>query len=257
VRLFDLSAPVANNRGEPIPVQVEVLDHVAGAVVLGGTRGLAAADFPDGYAISNETVTLSTHCGTHIDAPLHYGPIGPDGRAAPAIDALDLHLFFGPGLRLRFSPDPGLGAVTRSEMADAIARAGCAPSAGTIVLNDVGAAALWGSDAYFTHFRGLSEAAVELLLDAGVQVIGTDAFGFDPPFHTMLDTWCASRSEAALWPAHVLGRRRPYCQIERLYGLRELPVDHGFTVACFPIRLAGCGAAWTRAVAIIGNQDNA
>ena len=142
-------------------------------------------------------------------------------------------------------------------MEDAIVRAGREPRAGTIVLCDVGAAALWGSDAYFTQFRGLSEAAVELLLDAGVTVIGTDAFGMDPPFHMMLEAWRAGGGKHVLWPAHVLGRRRPYCQIERLHGLAELPADHGFTVACFPIRLAGCGAAWTRAVAIMKEQDNA
>ena len=50
--------------------------------------------------------------------------------------------------------------------------------------------------------------------------------------------------------AHVLGRRREYSQIERLGGLDRLPRPGGFTVACFPVRLEGCGAAWARAVAI-------
>jgi cyclase len=125
-----------------------------------------------------------------------------------------------------------------------------------IVLCDVGAAALWGTEAYFTHFRGISDHAVEFLLDAGVKVIGTDAFGFDPPFHAMLDAYRTSGQKEVLWPAHMLGRRRPYCQIERLFGLAQLPADHGFTVACFPIRLAGCGASWTRAVAIMEDHDD-
>jgi hypothetical protein len=48
-----------------------VLDHATGASVL----GLATGDFVDGFAISNETVTLTTHTGTHtpgvwIDPPL-------------------------------------------------------------------------------------------------------------------------------------------------------------------------------------------
>ena len=232
MRIFDLSAPVGDNRGEPVPVKVDLLDHVAGAAVLGRSHGVTAADFPDGCAISMETVTLSTHCGTHIDAP-------------------DLRMFFGPGLLLRFDADPRRGAGTRAELADALVRAGRMPGPGVIVLCDVGAAALWGTDAYFTQFRGISAEATEMLLDAGVQVIGTDAFGFDPPFHAMLDAYRETSRTDALWPAHMLGRRRPYCQIERLSGLTELPADHGFTVACFPIRLTGCGASWTRAVAIL------
>jgi kynurenine formamidase len=255
MRIFDLSAPVGDNRGEPVPVKVDLLDHVAGAAVLGRSHGVTAADFPDGCAISMETVTLSTHCGTHIDAPLHYGPRSVEGPAAP-IDALDLRMFFGPGLLLRFDADPGRGAVTRAEMADALVRAGRMPGPGVIVLCDVGAAALWGTDAYFTQFRGISAEATELLLDAGVQVIGTDAFGFDPPFHAMLDAYRETSRTDALWPAHMLGRRRPYCQIERLSGLTELPADHGFTVACFPIRLTGCGASWTRAVAIMEDVND-
>ena len=37
---------------------------------------------------------------------------------------------------------------------------------------------------------------------------------------------------------------------ERLSNLDELP-DHGFTVACFPIKIVGAGAGWARAVALI------
>ena len=33
--------------------------------------------------------------------------------------------------------------------------------------------------------------------------------------------------------------------------LEEGDSYHGFTVACFPVKLAGLGAAWTRVVAIV------
>jgi kynurenine formamidase len=36
--------------------------------------GLGPSYWPDGVALSAEVVTLSTHSGTHVDAPLHYGP---------------------------------------------------------------------------------------------------------------------------------------------------------------------------------------
>lgn len=47
------------------------------------------------------------------------------------------------------------------------------------------------------------------------------------------------------------GRDREYCQIERLANLAELPRAHGFTLSCFPVKLAGAGAGWARAVAIV------
>lgn len=59
---------------------------------------------------------------------------------------------------------------------------------------------------------------------------------------------CRSR---VLWPAHLYGREQPYCQLEKLANLGALPGAVGFTVACFPIKLAGLGAGWTRVVAIV------
>src|SRR5664279_5731401 len=70
-RLIDLSVASRSPPSEATPVVIELLDHRTGATVL----GLGPDDFPGGMAISNETVTLTTHTGTHMDAPLHYGPI--------------------------------------------------------------------------------------------------------------------------------------------------------------------------------------
>jgi kynurenine formamidase len=247
--LIDLSQPVGTNAGEPALVVIDLLSHEAGAAVLGASHGLTAASFPDGYAISLETVTLTSHTGTHIDAPLHYGR-WCEGSRAKSVDVLPLAWFFGPGIVLRFETGPHLGPVSLAEMRDALGSLTHVLQPGTIVLCDVGAARLWGSREYFTNFRGIASDAIELLLDRGVKVVGTDAFGMDPPFAHMLNEYTARSDKSVLWPAHVLGRRREYCQIERLGGLNLLPRAEGFRVACFPVRLEGCGAAWTRAVAI-------
>jgi kynurenine formamidase len=53
-----------------------------------------------------------------------------------------------------------------------------------------------------------------------------------------------------LWPAHFVGRKREYCQIERLANLGALPAPTGFTVHALPVRITGAGAGWTRAVAL-------
>jgi hypothetical protein len=39
--------------------------------------------------------------------------------------------------------------------------------------------------------------------------------------------------------------------LEKLADLGALPDAVGFTVACFPVKLAGLGAGWTRVVAIL------
>lgn len=49
------------------------------------------ADRRVGAGVNLTTLTLSAHTGTHIDAPHHIAD------NAPAVDALDLALFWGPG----------------------------------------------------------------------------------------------------------------------------------------------------------------
>ena len=110
---------------------------------------------------------------------------------------------------------------------------------------------LWGKPEYFTTFRGISVEVTEWLIDQGVKVIGVDTFGFDAPFNTMLERYQISKDKKYLWPAHILGRRKEYCQIERLTNLASIPVESGFKVFCFPIKVMDCGAGWSRVVAQI------
>lgn len=39
-----------------------------------------------------------------------------------------------------------------------------------------------------------------------------------------------------------------YCQLEKLHNLEVLPGD-GFIISCFPHKIRGASAGWTRAVA--------
>ena len=45
------------------------------------------------------------------------------------------------------------------------------------------------------------------------------------------------------------GRDIGYCHIEKLHNLEVLPND-GFFISCFPHKIRGASAGWTRAVAI-------
>jgi cyclase len=102
--------------------------------------------------------------------------------------------------------------------------------------------------------KAISAGAVTYLLDAGVQVIGTDADGFDGPFEPMIRRFLQTSDPAVLWPSHVLGRQRPYYHIERLRNLAALPAQ-GFLVSALPVLIEGATAAWTRAVALVQKED--
>ena len=43
--------------------------------------GIGPEHWPGGQMLAAETVTLTTHSGTHVDAPRHYGPAAGGGKA--------------------------------------------------------------------------------------------------------------------------------------------------------------------------------
>ncbi|MGK5627233.1 cyclase family protein [Streptomyces sp. URMC 123] len=249
-RFIDLSVATRDTPSEATRVTVDLLDHRTGATVL----GLLPEDFPDGMAISNETVTLTTHTGTHMDAPLHYGPLS-GGRAAKSIDQVPLEWCHGPGVRLDVRAVPAGEAITVDHVRAALAAARHEPAPGDIVLLWTGADALWGTPRYLTSYPGLSGEATAYLVERGVKVIGIDAWGLDRPMHRMIEDYRRTGDKSLLWPAHVYGRTREYLQLEKLANLAALPGPTGFTVSCFPVSLAGAGAGWTRVVAIDEDTD--
>jgi cyclase len=208
------------------------------------------AVLPDGELLSVDTLTLTSHTGTHIDAPAHYGSRASYG-APKTIDQLPLSWFHGPAVVVDLTDvRPEGRAVDATTLRDRLGRIGREIRPYDIVLLRTGADRHAGTPAYFTDFVGLDGPATELLLDLGVRVIGTDAFSLDAPFGAMIRRYQETGDRGVLWPAHFVGRDREFCQIERLAGLDRLPA-HGATVSCFPIKIIGAGGGWTRAVAFV------
>jgi kynurenine formamidase len=54
-----------------------------------------------------------------------------------------------------------------------------------------------------------------------------------------------------IWEAHFAGIEKGYCHMEKMANLDQIPVPHGFKVACFPINIKSASAGWTRPVAIV------
>ena len=55
--------------------------------------------------------------------------------------------------------------------------------------------------------------------------------------------------------AHRVGIEREYCQIEKLANPDRLSGPHGFRLGCFPVKLEGSSAGWTRVVAMADEAD--
>uniref|UniRef100_UPI003983C431 cyclase family protein n=1 Tax=Enemella evansiae TaxID=2016499 RepID=UPI003983C431 len=256
--MIDLSTPVTNDGYEHDPVTIDTLNPRQGAEHMAATvKEKMGIEFdvdllPEGEMLSLERVSLTSHTGTHVDAPAHYGSRTQYGEGVPrSIDQMPLEWFFGPGRVVDVSALAG-PVISASELQQACRDA--APiEPGDIVLLHTGADQLAGTPEYFTNFKGIDGPGCEWLLDQGVRVIGTDAFSLDGPFGHMLTTYLQTRDQTALWPAHFVGRRREYCQIERLANLDQL-VGETFTLACFPIAIAGAGAGWARAVAMVDDE---
>jgi kynurenine formamidase len=77
---------------------------------------------------------------------------------------------------------------------------------------------------------------------------GTDAWAQAPFVHTA-KKYGATKDASLIWEGHKAGRDIGYCHIEKLHNLEALPAD-GFFVSCFPHKIRGASAGWTRAVAI-------
>jgi kynurenine formamidase len=91
--------------------------------------------------------------------------------------------------------------------------------------------------------------ATMYLTSRGVRVTGTDAWSWDAPFSYTAEKVKQTGDTSLIWEGHKAGRDIGYCHLEKLHNLEILP-PFGFTVSCFPHKVKGGSAGWTRAVAI-------
>ena len=110
-------------------------------------------------------------------------------------------------------------------------------------------AAYWRPD-YVAKGCGMGREATLYLLERGVRVTGTDGWSWDAPFVHTRERYLATRDAGLIWEGHKAGREIGYCHLEKLHNLEALPAK-GFVVCCFPVKVRGGSAGWTRAVAII------
>jgi kynurenine formamidase len=112
------------------------------------------------------------------------------------------------------------------------------------------AGARYGAADYLDSGCGMGREATLHLLERGVRVTGTDAWSWDAPFSHTARRWVETRDSAIIWEGHRASMEIGYCHLEKLANLDVLPAT-GFEVSCFPVKIRGASAGFTRAVAIL------
>lgn len=253
-KLVDISVPleggVASDPPQMLPsISYRAHDETA-REICSFFPGLRPDQLPDGKGWAVEDVRISTHNGTHLDAPWHYHPTMDGGERAITIDEVPLEWCFQPGVKLDFrSFDDGY-VVTPLDIESELDRIGHELRPLEIVVANTAAGERYGHADYLGKGCGFGRDATLWLTERGVRVVGTDAWSWDAPFPHTIERWKTTGDPSIVWEGHKAGMERGYCQIEKLGNLEALP-SKDFLIVCFPTKVKAASAGWTRAVAVI------
>ncbi|MCI0587813.1 MAG: cyclase family protein [Planctomycetes bacterium] len=199
---------------------------------------------PAGFFYAANNFSSAEHCGTHMDAPIHFAEGGD------TVDRVPLERLLGPAAVIDLREACAADRDHRLGLADleAFERRHGRIEEGTILLVRTGWSERWpdrkrylGSDvpgdASDLHFPGLSEAAARRLVERKVAAVGIDSASLD---HGPSKDFPVHRVLAA---ANVPG-------LENLMNLAALP-PRGASLIALPIKIAGGSDGPCRVVAVL------
>jgi len=252
-RLVDLSIALENDAIADPPFmrpKIKYVGHVDSFDAMAAFfPGLRREELPDGEAWAIEHVELSTHNGTHLDAPYHFHSTMNRGERAITIDEVPLEWCFQPGVKLDFRHFGDGYVATAADVQRELERIGHELKPLEIVIVNTRAGLCYGQKDYVSTGCGMGYEATMYLLERGVRLTGTDGWSWDAPFVYTAEKYKETHDASLIWEGHKAGRHIGYCHLEKLHNLESLPAD-GFTIACFPMKIRGASAGWTRAIAI-------
>jgi arylformamidase len=214
--IFDLSHTIATGT-----MQVGILTPVEVCQVTFLSQGART---------NSQSLRLSGHSGTHVDAPVHV----IDGLAS--IDSFAPDRFVGPGVVLSVakSPRDSIGASDLQTAGGGLVRAG------DMVLLHTGWDGYYGQQAYLDDYPALTVEAADWLLDHGVRLFGLDMLSPDlPPVRRAAD---------AGLPVHQRLLGNDVLIAENLTGLAPL-AGRRVRVSALPIKVAAGDGAPARITA--------
>jgi kynurenine formamidase len=251
-RVVDLSLEI-KEAPSVLGANIKYLDHKESVPeMITSFPGIKPEDLPDGLGWAAETLTLSTHSGTHMDSPYHYHPTMA-GQKSRTIDEMPLEWAYGPGVVLYMRHKSPGTVITPEDVQSALEKINYQIKPLDIVLVMTGADKYWKENdirKYVTEYAGMGRESTLWLIKQGVKLVGTDAVGWDRPFAVQAKAFQETGDRKLIWEGHFAGIEGEYYQMEKLTNLDKLP-PHGFMVYCFPIKILKASAAWIRPVAII------
>lgn len=174
-------------------------------------------DQDSGDDVTSSTIEMDLHCGTHLDAPLHFI------RAGAPVDETDLRSCIGPA----FVADMrGIREIDASHLEARV------PVGVSRLLLKTDNSALWAEPLFVETFAALTAEGARWVVDRGMCLVGNDylsiqLFNGDPRTHLVL-------MEA---------------RVVILEGIDLSGVDSGmYDLVCLPVHIAGAEAAPARAV---------
>ena len=255
VKYIDLSitleAGLPSDPPSMIP-SVEYVDHAMGAEQMQQFfPGIKKEQLPEGLGWALENISLTTHSGTHLDAPYHYHPTMDNGKRALTIDEIPLEWCLNDAVLLDFSHKADGERITAEDTAAELKRIGYQLKPLDIVLVRVGADKFWGTPEYLIKGAGMTRESTLFLMEQGVKVVGIDAWSWDRPLPFLAQEFQKNGDPSIIWEAHFAGIEKGYCHMEKMCNLDQIPKPFGFKVACFPVKIKAASAGWVRPVAIV------
>ena len=177
------------------------------------------------HGYSSEAMFLSTHTGTHIDAPSHFIQ---DSRT---IDKLDVSRFVSRAILLK-TPKRADQLIMRSDIAN------CEINANDTVIFATGWEDWHKKDNYMSNNPGLSADAAEYLVSNRVNAVAIDGPSIDRGLDNHFITYSI-----------LLSNDIPI--IENLCNLEELSSAKSFTLIVNPLKLVGASGSPVRAIAVM------
>jgi kynurenine formamidase len=254
MRIIDLSVALKSGIVSDPPYmlpQIEYRSHAEGAKQFASSfPGLKPEQLPDGEGPAVEHVTISTHNGTHLDAPWHFHSTMDNGKPSLKIDEVPLEWFFSDGVKLDFRRLPDGYVCTADDVKRELDRIGYTLKPRDIVLVNTAAGTAYGQPDFLDKGCGMGREATLHLTRQGVRVTGIDGWSWDAPFSFTRKRFAETGDASIIWEGHKAGREIGYCHMEKLTNLDKLPA-FGFKVCCFPVKIAAASAGWTRCIAML------
>lgn len=259
MRFVDLSVAIESELPSDPPMmipKIHYVDHSQGASQMEEFfPGVKRDQLPGGLGWSLEFLTLTSHSGTHLDAPYHYHPTMDKGKRALTIEEIPLDWCFNDAVVLDFRHKDDGERISATEVEQELNRVGHELKPLDIVLIQTGADSAWGTEEYLVKGPGMDRESTLYLTEKGIRVMGIDAWSWDRPIKFLAEEFQKTGDPGVVWEAHFAGIETGYCHMEKLANLSAIGRQTGFKVCCFPVKIKAASAGWARPVAIIEDDD--